>query len=840
MSSAPEPLSPSALHTPCNPDDFPFETTADLDPVEDVIGQDRAVEAVRFAIGMKHHGFNLFAMGPEGTGKYSLIRRFLEIRAEKERIPDDWCYVNNFEEPHRPRALRLPPGRGLPFRAAMDRLVEELRAAIPAAFETEDYRARRQSINDGFKKRQEEAFSSLHDVAGERGVTLVRTETGLALAPIKDGEVLSPADFKKLPEDEQAQLTEAMNDLQKILEERLDEMPKWEAEHRQRVRDLNRKVTRYAVDHLIDEVRRNWIDFPQVLAHLAAVRTDVVEKAGDFLPQEPSAAEASPSATTAADVDPFRRYHVNVLVDNTCPMPDDLAKGQAENGLASVNGELVGAPVDYEDHPTQPNLLGRIEHIAAYGTLVTDFNLIKPGALHRANGGYLILDAHKLLTQPYAWEALKRALRSRRVRVETPGEAAGWASTVTLEPEPIPLDVKVVLLGSPTLYHLLTQSDPEAGELFKVVADFDNRMDRNDISAGQYAKLIATLAGREELRPLDRGAMARVVEYGARLADDAEKLTTHMGSIVDLVREADFWAGEDGSEVVSAAQVQKAIDAKTHRAGRVRDRIQEEIQRGTLVVETEGERVGQINGLAVLQMHDFAFGRPSRISCRVRLGKGQVVDIEREVALGGPLHTKGVLILSAFLSSRYAKDRPLSLAASLVFEQSYSGVDGDSASSAELYALLSALADVPIRQGFAVTGSVDQHGRVQAIGGVNEKIEGFFDICQARGLTGEQGVIVPVANVKHLMLRADIVAAAAAGHFRIFAVETIDQGIEILTGIPAGETDDKGRFSIGSVNRAVVSGLERLSRKKRRDGEYGSRKRGRGRLPARRPETGKD
>ena len=824
MGESPKPLPTSALYTACNPDGFSFETTADIDPVEDVIGQDRAVEAVRFAIGMKHHGFNLFAMGPEGTGKYSLIRRFLELRAEREPVPDDWCYVNDFEEPHRPRAVRLPPGRGVPFRDAMNRLVEELRAALPAAFETETYRARRQSINDSLKKRQEEAFSSLHEVAAEQGITVVRTDAGLALAPVKDGEVLSPQDFKNLPEDEQARLKESMDSLQKQLEERLAEVPKWEAEHRQRVRELNREVTGCAVDHLIDAVRKDWGDFPQVQAHLGAVRNDVVEKVGDFLPQEPSSGDAQASASAAAEVDPFRRYHVNVLVDNTCAPGDEDAEGVSQNGSACVDGELIGAPVVYEDHPTQPNLLGRIEHISAYGTLVTDFNLIKPGALHRANGGYLILDARKVLTQPYAWETLKRALRSRRVRIETPNQAAGLVSTVTLEPEPIPLDVKVVLLGEPSLYHLLTDSDPEAAELFKVVADFDNRMDRNDVSAGQYAKLIATLAGREDLRPLDRGAMARVVEYGARLADDAEKLTTHMGSIVDLVREADFWAREEGTEVVCAAQVQKAIDAKAHRAGRVRDRIQEEIRRGTLVVETEGERVGQINGLAVLQMHDFAFGRPSRISCRVRLGKGQVVDIEREVALGGPLHSKGVLILSSYLSSRYSKDRPLSLAASLVFEQSYSGVDGDSASSAELYTLLSALAEIPIRQGFAVTGSVDQHGRVQAIGGVNEKIEGFFDVCQVRGLTGEQGVLIPATNVKHLMLRADIVEAASKGDFRIFAVDTIDQGIEILTGVPAGEPGGDGEYPIGSVNRAVVNGLDRLSRRQRREAEKRDRR----------------
>ncbi|MCG8508351.1 MAG: AAA family ATPase [Rhodospirillales bacterium] len=815
MTGSINPLPPDALHTPCNPEQFPFETTSEIDPVEDVIGQDRAVEAVRFAIGMKHYGFNLFAMGPEGTGKLSLIRRFLEIRAETEPVPDDWCYVNNFEDSHRPQALRLPPGRALELRGDMAQLVDELRAAIPAAFESDKFRSGKEAIEQKFKTRQDEVFSSLQEQATEQGVALVRTDVGFGVAPVEDGEVLGPQEFQNLPESEQARRKAAMEALQKEMEERLAEIPKWEREQRHLIRQLGRSVTRHAVDDIIEDLRTGWKAFPEILAHLKAVRDDVVSNVRDFLPQDQSAGgDGTASVAPEGKTDPFRRYYVNVLVAHAAAAPgrhDEEADENGESTTGQTNQE--GAPVVYEDHPTQPNLIGRVEHQAEFGTLVTDFNLIKAGALHRANGGYLILDARKLVSQPFAWESLKRALRSRRLRIETPAEAQGWAGTVTLEPEPVPLDVKVVLLGEPMLYYLLTRHDPEVGDLFKVMADFDSRMDRNDESAGQYAKLIATLAQRENLRPLNRGAIARVVEYGARLADDAEKLSTHMGSIVDLVREADFWARDTDADVVSSEHVQKAVDAKIHRADRMRERIQEEIGRGTIVVETEGVQVGQINGLAVLRMHDFSFGKPSRISCRVRLGKGQVVDIEREVALGGPLHSKGVLILSAFLSARYAREKPLSLAASLVFEQSYAGVDGDSASSAELYALLSALSGIPIRQGFAVTGSVDQLGRVQAIGGVNEKIEGFFDICRARGLTGDQGVLIPAANVKHLMLRRDVVDAVAEGRFRVFAVETIDQGMEILTGVAAGIADDKGIFPIGTVNRAVVAGIERLAKK---------------------------
>jgi len=479
------------------------------------------------------------------------------------------------------------------------------------------------------------------------------------------------------------------------------------------------------------------------------------------------------------------------------------------------HSESKGAPVVYEDHPTYNNLIGRIEHIAHMGALVTDFNLIKPGALHRANGGYLILDARQLLLQPYAWDGLKRALRSREVRIESLSQVLSLVSTVSLEPEPIPLDVKVVLIGERLLYYLLYQLDPDFGELFKVEADFNEEIPRTPENNLLYARLIGTIARKEGLRPFDRGAVARVIEHSARMADDAEKLSIHLLSTADLLREADYWAGVAGNGVVTADDVQRAIDAQIHRADRLRELVQEEIKRGTILIDTTGERVGQVNGLSVIQLGNFAFGRPNRITARVRLGKGEVVDIEREVELGGPIHSKGVLILSGFLGARYAAERPLSLSASLVFEQSYSGVEGDSASLAELCALLSSLAEVPIRQSLAVTGSVNQHGEVQAIGGVNEKIEGFFDVCKTRGLTGEQGVIIPATNVQHLMLRQDVIEAVKAGQFHIYPVQTVDQGIELLTGIPAGERDEEGNFPEGSINQLVEARLIELAEKQR-------------------------
>ncbi len=804
--ATPTPLPPELLYRACDAARLPFETTDDLEPAAEMFGQDRAAQAVRFAVGMTHSGYNLFALGPPGTGKHALIRGCLEKAVSAWEPPPDWCYVNNFAEPHRPRAVRLPAGKGRAFHDDMAGLVEELRVAIPAAFESEEYRNRVGVIQEHFKERHEEAFNELQERGKAQDIALIRTPVGLALAPIKDGEVLGPEDFQKLSEDDRKRRRVASEELQKDLEALLRKVPAWEKEQREQIRDLNREVTLYAVGHSIEELKKTWADQPVILEHLEAVRNDVIENAHDFLPQtqqQPQMMLGLGGLGQVGGTAPTRRYQVNVVVDQN---QQDLARRHAD-------GSLEGAPLIYEDHPTQPNLVGRIESVAQMGTLVTDFMLIKAGALHRANGGCLILDARKVLTQPFAWDTLKRALRAGFIKIESPAESLGWSTTTTLQPEPIPLRVKIVMLGEPLIYYLLMYHDPEFADLFRVAADFDTRVDRDDDGTLGYARLVGTLVRRAELKPLDRHAVARVIEHGARTAGDAGKLSTHMDTLEDLLREADFWAGDENAESVSARHVQKAIDAKIYRSDRLRERIQEEIRQGTMVIETEGARVGQINGLAVYQLNHFSFGKPSRITCRVRLGKGEFVDIEREVALGGPLHSKGVLILSSYLGTRFAADQPLSLSANLVFEQSYGGVEGDSASSAELYALLSAISGIPIRQSLAVTGSVDQNGRVQAIGGVNEKIEGFFDVCAARGLSGDQGVLIPATNVKHLMLRADVVDACREGRFHVYAVDHVDQGIEILTGVPAGAADDSGEYPIGSVNRAVSRRLAAFTRK---------------------------
>ena len=612
---------------------------------------------------------------------------------------------------------------------------------------------------------------------------------------------MSPEVFRKLPDDEREQTEREIETLQGELREIMQQVPQLDRQRRTRIRELEKEVTMFAIGHLIDSLRQKYTEQDAVAAYLGEVQDDLLEHTSEPRPSEPAGvAPGGPAGLgmhipAPEDSPAKRRYRVNVLVSNA---------------------DSIGVPVVYEDNPTYANLVGRIEHIPEMGALITDFTLIKSGALHRSNGGYLMLDARKLLMQPFAWEALKRALKSREIRMESANQAISVVSTISLDPQPIPLDTKVVLIGDRQLYYMLCAAEPEFADLFKVEVDFEEDMDRTDDSCRIYARLIASVVHRNQLRSFDAPSVARVIEQASRIANDSEKVSIHFGNITDLLREADFWAGEAGQEVVRRDDVQRAIDAQMRRADRIRERSQEAILRDTLLIDTAGFKVGQVNGLAVLSLGSLSFGKPNRISARYRIGRGEVVDIEREVELGGPLHSKGVLILSSFLASRYAIDRPLSLSASLVFEQSYGGVDGDSASSTELYALLSALSDLAINQGVAVTGSVNQYGEVQAIGGVNEKIEGFFDICVARGLTGEQGVMIPVANVKHLMLRRDVIQATTEGKFAIYPISTIDDGIEILTGTSAGERGSDGNFAAGSVNALVESKLIELADTRRR------------------------
>ncbi len=795
MNHPTKPLLSSDLYHGCDPKQFSFRTTDELEDFPGLIGQARAVEAVEFGTNIQRFGYNVFVFGPPGAGKHTLLRHHLKDSAAALPVPDDWCYVNNFSVPHKPRAISLPPGRARELRDDMERLIGDLKAAIPAVFESEEYGARRQALEDEFKEYQESELNALRERASEQGVALIHTPQGFALVPMEEGQVVSREDFSKWSDVRQKKIREVIQGLEGELQDTMRKVPQWEREHRKKLRELNSEVTRYAIEHSINELRTRYDSLPQVLTYFDDVEKDLLENYDDFLlsreADTPQMAIAVAVRNQLGGPPSFRRFQVNVISDHT--------------GAES-------APVIHEDMPKHATMFGRIEHLAQFGALTTDFNLIKPGVLHEANGGFVVLDARKVLTQPFVWEELKRALHSREIRTQGLYEAMGLPSTVSLDPEPIPLNVKVLLVGEPMIFYLLSSLDPEFKTLFKVAADFDHDTARNDENVSLYARMIGRLARRQELRPFDASAVARVIEHASRLAADGEKLTLRVGLIDDLLTEADYWAGRSDIAVIGANEVQKAIDAATRRADRMRERSLEEIKRGNVIIDTDGAVVGQVNALSVISLGDFSFGKPSRITARVRLGQGKLVDIEREVELGGPLHSKGILILAGYLGEAYARGFPLALSASLVFEQSYGGVDGDSASSSELYALISAISGVPIKQSLAVTGSVNQRGQIQPVGGINEKIEGFFDLCRARGLNGEQGVLIPAANVKHLMLREDVVEAANRGEFHVYAVETIDQGIELLTGMQAGESDDEGVFPEGSVNFLVQNQLAEFAK----------------------------
>jgi lon-related putative ATP-dependent protease len=773
-----------------DPASLGFKTTDELHPIAGLIGQDRALKAIQFGANIKSHDYNIFVLGPPASGKTTAVKAHLGPKAAEAPTPPDWVYVNNFDNPNRPQALQLPHGRGRALAKGLVAALDELRSVLPALFESEDYQVRRRAIDEQFRSTQDEAFEALNSKAQSQNIAVLRTPTGFTMAPMHEGKVVKPDVFNALPEAMRKEVEVKIEGLQKQLESILERMPKADKKRRAQLSELNEEIAQHAVQEALDDVLAAFSDVPQVITYLHAAGRDLVRNVALFLVTgEEENAVVKQSVDSARDAR-YRRYQVNVMVSNG-------------------GGTQTGAPVVEEINPTHGNLIGRVEHIAQMGTLLTDFLLIKPGALHAANGGYLLLDARKLLMSPFAWEALKRAIKGREIRIEPPSETAGFnfISTQSLDPEPIPLDVRVVLFGDRELYYMLSAFDPDFVGLFKVQADFDDTITRTSENDHSYARLIASIVKEHGLKPFDAAGVARLIDEGARLADDREKLSIEIGRIADIVREADYWSGQAKRKMTTRQDVARAIDEQIQRADRLRDRAQEAIARGIVLVDTEGTQVGQINGLSVLQLGAFAFGRPSRITARVRLGAGRVTDIEREVKLGGPLHSKGVMILWGFLAGRYALDVPLALAATLVFEQSYGGVDGDSASAAELLALLSALSELPIKQSLAMTGSINQWGEVQAIGGVNEKIEGFFDVCRARGLNEAQGVLIPKSNVQHLMLREDVVEAVKHGQFAVYPVGTVDEAVEILTGVKAGERGPEGRFPGGTVNRLVEDKL---------------------------------
>ncbi|MCB1100131.1 MAG: AAA family ATPase [Verrucomicrobiae bacterium] len=779
----PKPLKPSQLHRNCPTSELPFKSTSELQGLQQVPGQRRALEAIEFGIRMKRYGYNLFAMSSTGSGKHRVIRRYLEKNASDDPSPNDWIYVSNFDTEYQPRAIAMKAGTASEFRDRMKQLIDDLKTALPATFETDDYRAQRTAVEQSASKEERRLLEQLRDKAAKDSIVLVHTQSGPAFAPAVDGEPIETEAYKALADSEKKRIQEVIKGLQSELEAIMHQMPKWRREIKHAVQALNRKVVHREAKLMVREIRENYTDQKDVQHFLDLVLADIEACAEEFLPAD----ESTPSREQSSDdIGVLYRYRVNVLVEH------------AKDG---------NAPIVYEDNPTYPNLVGRIEHFAEMGTLMTDFTLIKPGALHRANGGYLVIDARQLLPQPFAWDVLKRALRNHQIRTESLAENYTVTNTVSLQPEPVPLNVKVILLGERHLYYALHRHDSDFSELFKVVVDFEEEMPWNKSNVILFARLIANFVSEQELLPFDRSAIARMVENVARQADDSTRLSLHAESLKDLAVQADYQARQANSRNVIAAHIDAALDAHHDRCGRIEERLHERILDGTMAIRTSGEAVGQINGLSVMHIGESTIGQPHRITARIRKGSGRIINIEREVNLSGPIHSKGVLILSSYLASTFLPEKDLNISASLVFEQSYGGIDGDSASSTELYALLSAISGIPVRQSLAVTGSVNQFGEVQAIGGANAKIEGFFKICKERGLTGNQGVLIPKTNVRNLMLSKEVVDAATAGKFSIYPVATIEEGIELLTGVRAGKRLKNGKFTTGSVFAKVEEKL---------------------------------
>jgi lon-related putative ATP-dependent protease len=782
-------LSYEKLRKSCDPKTLNCESSAELTPRDVIIGQERAIRALNFGLTIKRRGFNMYVAGAAGTGRITAVGKFLEVAAKKDPSPDDWCYVYNFRDGYTPKSLRFPPGKAVVFQGEMEALVKSVLQEIRNAFESEEYANHREETIKSFQQQKQVMLENLNKQAYEQGFVLQATPVGLMTIPLINGKPVSEEDFAGLPPDQRNEIASKQDQLQTMIESTLRQVKGLDKDAGEELQKLDQRVGQYAISQLVQELRRNYEGQDHVLAYLEQVEKDILENLVRFKP-EGEEKPAGMMQMSAGKDQPTQKYMVNVVVDNS---------------------ELTGAPVVIEQNPTYINLIGLIEQEARFGTLVTDFTLIRKGSLHKANGGYLVLPVDELLTNPLAWESLKRALENGEIVIEDAREKVGYLTTKSLRPEPIPLDVKVILIGRPLIYELLYLNDERFREHFKVKVDFDTQMDRTDENMRNYAFLVSTVCQQEGLKHLNAEAIAGVVEYGSRLAGDQEKLSTRFGEIADIVREASFYADEDGVELVSVDHVNKAIDERYYRSSMIQERIDEMIKRDVIKIELSGEQVGQVNGLSVIELGDISFGQPNRITATVGIGREGLIDIEREAELGGPIHSKGVMILSGYLTNRFAQDKPMSLSARLVFEQSYSGVEGDSASSTELYALLSELSGLPVKQGIAVTGSVNQKGEVQAIGGVNEKIEGFFEICKAKGLNGEQGVMIPLSNASNLMLKKDVIDAVKNGQFQIWPVETIEEGIEILTGVKADERKEDGIYNEETVFGRVDKRLKSLA-----------------------------
>lgn len=768
----------------CEPGEIGCETTEDVLPLKDFIGQERAVRAMQFGVSMTAPGYNVYVAGPTGTGKSTFINDILKQVAGRGRVPEDWCYLYNFSDPDRPRAVSLPPGLGRKLQKDMEDLVSDLRAAIPKAFESEDYEHKRLAIMQELEKEIEKAVGEVRREASEAGFLMKQGANGFFFNPTRDGKKMSVEEYDALPREEQEALEKQGRALQQKLEEVMSSTRQWERDTRQKLTDLDRQIVLVAAGPLIDRLQQKYGNYPGVREYPGEILDDITKRLELLKP-----AAASSGAGGDGQV-LFDRYRVNLFVNN---------------------GETVGAPVVFESSPNYYNLFGKIEYNTQMGTLTTDYTMIKPGAIHRANGGYLVLQARDVLADPMVWDTLKRALKNKECVVENIGEQYRMVPTVSLRPGAIPLNVKVILVGSYQIYGLLRAYDEDFQKFFKVKVDFDTEMPRSPENMAHYAAFVGAVCTREGLPHFDKTGLAQLIEYGSRLAGHQNKLSTRFNEVIEVVYEAAAWAQSENAFLVGASHVRKAVREKIYRSNRVEEKIKEMMLKGVIMVDTDGEAVGQVNGLSVIDLGDYAFGRASRITAATFMGQEGVVNIERECHLSGSSHTKGVLTLVGYLGKKFAQNKPLRLSARITFEQLYDGVDGDSASSTELYCLLSSLSGLPVDQGLAVTGSVNQKGEIQPIGGVTEKVEGFFNLCRDRGLTGRQGVIIPVQNVEHLMLDHEVVQAIDEGKFHIYAVSTVEEGIELLTGVPAGEPDENGAYPEGTVFNLVDRQLEKYA-----------------------------
>ncbi|MEE3142182.1 MAG: ATP-binding protein [Chloroflexota bacterium] len=782
----------------CKTEDFNFQCTDELTPLDRFIGQDRALDAIRFGLEVDKPGYNLFVTGLTGTGKTSAIKAHLESiiedmeRQEKSKPPCDWCYAHNFDDPDRPFALSLPAGEGKSLRSRMTYILALLREEMPKVFKSEQFEAERREMEEKGRLTTQEIMGALEQDARSQGFAVQMKQTGMTIFPMVENRAMSPEEYQALDEEQRKSVDEVRNQLMQQTQETMAKVREAEKESWDLIHDHERSAAEHRVADIFRPTVNAYEKVPEVDHYLRDLADNVLDHLNLFKDDEAVPSQTAPPMGSAPPSgsgpgNPFLAFEINLLVDNS---------------------DVVTSPIVVEPNPNWGNLFGRIERRATMGTYFSDHSMLKPGSIHQANGGYLVLNARDVLTYPPVWEGLKRVIRNREIRLEDPAEQNGFFVPQGLRPEPIPLDIKVIITGDESTYRLLTTVDNEDfWDLFKVKAEFDNKVDITPDNIDAYCAFICRTCEDEGLRAFDANGAARVIEFAARMVSDQKKLSTRFGQIKDLLIESDYWAGQASCELVLGEHVEQAVNKKIHRLNIVEERVQEMVENGSVLLDFTGSVVGQVNGLAVYDLGDFSFGRPSRITAQTFAGREGVINIEREASLSGSTHDKGVLILSGYLGAKFGQERPLTLSSSLCFEQSYDGVDGDSASSTELYAIMSSLSGLPLKQNLSVTGSVNQMGEIQPIGGVNQKVEGMFDVCRIAGLTGDQGVMVPHQNLRNLMLRADVVAAIKEGKFHIYSVRTIDEGLEILTGVTAGERGPHGEFPEGTVNGLVEKRL---------------------------------